>query len=222
MTKEGRGASWESPFTLADEDHSFRSMVRRLREQGEAKLGKTPELWITEFGCPVRKDISENVTFALGSGTEEEVAAILVRAFLGAEAAGVKVMTWFSFWDGPDGPMGLLAKDGRKRKAYYAFKTMSEQLGDYTLLRQVAGATHPTTGVQAYLFRSPTGHKLVVWNMEGEADILTKGQGNDSVRITDVQGQAVPVQPAQDGRVRLRLSPSPIYITGLPQDLTLE
>jgi len=222
FTKEGRGAVWESPFTLADEDHSFRSMVRRLREQGEAKLGKTPELWITEFGCPVRKDVSENVTFALGSGTEEEVAAILVRAFIGAEAAGVKVMTWFSFWDGPDGPMGLLAKDGHRRKTYYAFKIMSEQLGACTLLRQVAGATHPTTGVQAYLFRAPTGHKLVMWNMEGEADIVAEGQGTDSVCITDVQGQLVPVPLAQDGRVRLRLSPSPIYVTGWPQDWALK
>jgi len=221
LTKEGRGAAWEVPFTLADEDHSFRSMVRRLREQGVAKLGRTPELWITEFGCPVRKEVSENVTFALGSGTEEEVAAILVRAFLGAEAAGVEVMTWFSFWDGPDGPMGLLAKDGQKRQTYYAFKTMSAQLGDHTLLRHVAGAAHPTTGVQAYLFRGPSGHKLVAWNIDGTADILVEGPGHDPVQITDVQGRAVPVQRAEDGRVRLRLSPSPIYITGLPQALTL-
>jgi hypothetical protein len=222
MTKEGRGAAWESPFVLADEDRSFRSMVRRLRERGEAKLGRTPELWITEFGCPVRTEVSENVTFALGSGTEEEVAAILVRAFIGAEAAGVEAMTWFSFWDGPDGPMGLLAKNGRKRLTYYAFKTMSEQLGDYTLLRQAAGATHPTTGMQAYLFRGPAGHKLVAWNIEGEADFLTEGRGSDPVRIMDMLGQAVPVQHAQDGRVRLRLSPSPIYITELPENLALE
>ena len=222
MTKEGRGASWESPFTLADEDHSFRSMVRRLREQGEAKLGKTPELWITEFGCPVRKDVSENVTFSLGSGTEEEVAAILVRAFIGAEAAGVKVMTWFSFWDGPDGPMGLLAKNGRKRKAYAAFKTMAGQLGDYTLLRQAAGLTHPTTGVQAYLFGGPAGSKVVMWNIEGQADFLTKSQGDVPLRITDVEGQAVPLQHEKDGRVLLSLSQSPIYVTGLPADLTLD
>jgi len=222
LTKEGRGAAWEVPFVLADEDYSFRSMVRRLREQGEAKLGKTPELWITEFGCPVRKDISENVTFSLGSGTEEEVAAILVRAFIGAEAASVKVMTWFSFWDGPDGPMGLLSKDGRQRKPYYAFKTMSQQLGEYALVRQVAGVTHPTTRVQAYLFRSPTAGKLVMWNMDGETDFLTEGAASDPVRITDLQGEPVPVQRAVDGRVLLRLSASPIYITGLPDNMTLE
>jgi len=95
-------------------------------------LGPRPQLLVQDgAGCPVRKDVSENVTFTLGSGTEEEVAAILVRAFIGADAAGVKAMTWFSFWDGPDGPMGLLAKDGRKRKSYYAFETLSRQLGEY-------------------------------------------------------------------------------------------
>ena len=35
--------------------------------------------------------------------------------------------------------MGLTANDGKRRKSYYAFKTMSEQLGDYVLVRQVAG-----------------------------------------------------------------------------------
>jgi hypothetical protein len=196
-------------------------MVRRLRQQSKSKLGKTPELWITEFGCPVRKDVSENVTFALGSGTEEEVAAILLRAFVGAEAAGVEVMTWFSFWDGPDGPMGLLSKDGRTRKAYNAFRTMTEQLGDHTLLRQMAGVAHPTTGVQAYLFRSPAGSKVVAWNIEGQVNFLTNSRDNVPLRITDVQGQAVPIQHAKDGRALLSLGPSPIYITGLPEDLTL-
>jgi hypothetical protein len=76
---------------------------------------------------------------------------------IAANASDVIGVQQADLGDGPDGPMGLLAKDGRKRKPYYAFKTMSEQLGEYTLVRQVAGVTHPTKGVQARLRHS--GHR---------------------------------------------------------------
>jgi hypothetical protein len=212
VTKEGHGASWEVPFTLADEDHSFRSMVRRLRERGAAKLGKTPELWITEFGCPALKDVSENVTFQLGSATEEGVAALLVRAFIGARVAGVEVMTWFSFWDGPDGPMGLIARDGRKRQAYYAFETMSRQLGEYTLVRQVAGAEHPTTGVQAYLFRRGDDWKVVAWVVGSPGRKLPLAAALRGARATDVLGKAVEAGSDSAGRRQLDLGTSPLYL----------
>ena len=213
IAKEGYGASWERPFMLTDEDHSFRSMVRRLREQGEAKLGKTPELWITEFGCAVQENVNSNVTFELGSASEEGLAAILVRAFIGAEAAGVKAMTWFSFWDGPDGPMGLLVKDGRKRKSYYAFETMSRQLGEYTLVRQVAGGGHPTTGVQAYLFRRGGDWKLVTWAIDGPTQKLALTGALREVQAKDVLGGRVAARSDSGGVRQLELGMSPLYLS---------
>jgi hypothetical protein len=215
ITKEGYGAAWERPFTLTDEDHSFRSMVRRLREQGEAKLGKTPELWITEFGCPVQENVNSNVTFELGSTSEEGLAAILVRAFIGAEAAGVKAMTWFSFWDGPDGPMGLLAKDGRKRKSYYAFETMSRQLGEYTLVRQVAGGGHLTTGVQAYLFHKGGDWKLVTWAIDGPTRKLALTGALREAQANDVLGGRVDAGNDSAGVRQLELGMSPLYLSGV-------
>ena len=215
LTKEGRGADWEKPFVLADPDHSFRSMVRRLREQGQAKLGKAPELWITEFGCPVRQDVTQNVTFALGSGTEEEVAAILPRAFIGARAAGVKTMIWFSSWDGPDGPMGLLANDGRKRKTYHAFKTMTSQLGQFTLARQVAGQAHPAAGVQAFLFRKGAEWKLAAWTVGGPPQSLSLAGALRDARALDVLGAPVAAQKGPDGIGQLTLSGSPLYLSGI-------
>lgn len=213
--KEGYGASWERPFTLTDEDHSFRSMVRRLREQGQAKLGKTPELWITEFGCPIQENFNSNVTFELGSTSEEGLAAILVRAFIGAEAAGVKAMTWFSFWDGPDGPMGLLAKDGNKRKSYYTFETMSRQLGQYSLVRQVAGSVHLTTGVQAYLFRKGDDWKLVAWVIDGPTRKLALAGALREAQAKDVLGGTVDAETNSGGVPQLELGTSPLYLCGV-------
>ncbi len=222
IAKEGYGAPWERSFTLTDEDHSFRSMVRRLREQGAAKLGKTPELWITEFGCPVQENVNSNVTFELGSTSEEGLAAILVRAFIGAEAAGVKAMTWFSFWDGPDGPMGLLARDGRKRKSYYAFETMTRQLGEYTLVRQVAGGGHPTTGVQAYLFRGGSDWKLVTWAIDGPPRKLALTGALREAQAWDVLGKTVDAGSDAAGVRQLELGTSPLYLSGVRGDEPIE
>ncbi|MDT8300558.1 MAG: hypothetical protein RQ760_03675 [Sedimentisphaerales bacterium] len=215
IAQEGHGAAYESPFTLTDRDRSFRSMVRRLREQGEAKMGKTAELWITEFGVPVNEEISENVTFSLGKATEEELSGILVRAFVGAEAAGVKALLWFSSWDGPDGPMGLLAKDGRKRKSYYAFKTMREQLGQYILVRQVAGSTNLTTGVQAYLFWKGDDWKLVTWTIDGPTRKLALSGALREVQATDVLGTEVWSKEQPGGVRHLQLTKSPLYLSGV-------
>ncbi len=222
ISQEGKGAAYEDPFKLVDDDGSFRSMVRRLSEQGEAKMGKTPELWVTEFGCPANEDVTANVTFSLGKATEDELTGILVRAFIGAEAAGIKVFCWFSSWDGPDGPMGLIAKDGRKRKSYFAFKAMSEQLGEYSLVRQVAGGSHLTTGVQAYLFRKGNDFKVVAWNIEGEEKKLKIQGALRHAQVIDVLG--VPVNVLKDASKvpYLELAISPVYLTGIHGEKSIE
>lgn len=222
ISQEGKGAAYEAPFTLVDEDHSFRSMVRRLREQGEAKMGKVPELWVTEFGCPANEDVTANVTFSLGKATEEELTGILVRAFIGAEAAGIKVFCWFSSWDGPDGPMGLIAKDGRKRKSYYAFKTMSEQLAEYSLVRQVAGGSHLTSGVQAYLFRKGNDLKIVAWAIDGSVKKLKFQGALRNTQVTNVLGAPVNVMKDVAGVLQLELGISPFYLSGIRGEKLVE
>ena len=142
---------WARPFTLVDADGSFKSAVRRLREQCQSKMGRVPELWITEWGFPVGGKLPN------GTISEDTVAAFLPRAFITAAAAGVRALCWFSSQDSVDGPMGLRSNDGKLRKAFGAFRTMTEQIGDHVLVRQVMGQDHPTSGVQAYLFRGAQG-----------------------------------------------------------------
>lgn len=52
-TAVAHDTDWTRPFTVVDPDRSFGSAVRRLREQGRIKLGRPPEIWITEWGWPV-------------------------------------------------------------------------------------------------------------------------------------------------------------------------
>ena len=210
VAQEGSGSPQEAPFVLADPDKSFRSMVRRLREQAQAKMGKTPELWITEFGCPVRENVGPDFKYSLGKATERELTGILVRAFIGAEAAGVKTFMWFSSWDGPDGPMGLISLDGRKRQSYFAYKTLSNQLGEYSMVKQIAGDSHLTTGLQAYLFANGKDLKVVAWTIGDTPTKLTPGGALSKATMLDVLGEKL--NPAKQG---FDLGVSPVYISSI-------
>ena len=122
---------------------------------------------------------------------EDTVAAFLPRAFISAAAAGVRVLCWFSSRDSVDGPMGVTSNEGKHRKAFGAFRTMTEQIGDYVLDRQLVGQDNPTSGIQAYLFRGPKGNKLVVWSVDDKIPVILGGSEGSAIRANDVQGKAI-------------------------------
>lgn len=199
---------WVRPFTAVDPDRSFGSAVRRLREQGRLKLGRAPEIWLTEWGWPVGAE------GARGSVTEATLVGYLPRAFILAAAAGVEVLCWFSSQDSVDGPMGLVRNDGRRRSTYQAFKTMTTQLGDHLLLRQVAGAQQPTTGLQAFLFEGPQGRKLVAWSADAKPRRLPVPQADPSARGVDALGQPLVFEPGAQGAARAICGAAPVYLFG--------
>ena len=121
-----------------------------------------------------------------------------------------------------DGNYGLLRNDQTRRKTYDALKTMTQQLGAYRLVEQVAGRDHPATGVQAYLFESRAGHKLVAWNIEGPATVKLRSGSSAPVQIADHFGKAIPVEFLRDRPPVLPLSPAPVYVTGVGPGCSLE
>ena len=221
MTAVSQETGWAKPFTLVDADRSFHSAVRRLREQGQIKMGKTPALWATEWGQPVDGKAPYSLLTPDGKSTADSVAAGIPRAFISAADAGVEVVCWFSSYDSVDGAMGLRSNDGKRRPSFNAFKTMTQQLGAYVLAKHLIGADHRTSGVQAYLFRSPQNSKIVMWNIDGEAPFVVNETVRNPIRIVDVQGRDVP-RKIVNGRLQLTLSQSPIYISGLPDEVSLQ
>jgi hypothetical protein len=118
--------------------------------------------------------------------------------------------------------MGLRTNDGKRRKAFGAYRTMTEQIGDYTLVRQVIGQDHPTSGVQAYLFRGAKDNKLVIWNIDGEASVALDHLENAKIEVRDTQGESLTVNRSKDGLVRLVARPAPIYVAGVPANVSLK
>ena len=213
LTAVERHTDWVKPFVVVDEDRSFRSAVRLLRERGRVKLGRTPEMWITEWGWAIGEKIRG------GAVTEDVLVGFLPRAFITAAAAGVEVVCWFSSQDRDDGPMGLSANDGRRRKSYYAFKTMSEQLAEYTLVRQLEGAERPAAGVQAFLFRGASDYKVVIWNIDGAQRSLSLRGALSKAKAVDALGQPVVATDVPTAASSLPFASAPIYVSGLTADL---
>ena len=216
FTAVARSTDWVKPFVVVDEDRSFRSAVRLLREQGKTKLGRSPEMWITEWGWAMGDKSRE------GPVTEDILAGFIPRAFIGAAAAGVEVVCWFSSQDSVDGPIGLSRNDGTRRKSYHAFRTMSAELAEYTLVRQLEGAERPTSGVQAYLFRGALDYKLVIWNVDSAQRRLILKGALQKARAVDVVGQAVAAGQPPSDELSFPFSTAPIYVSGLTGDLEVK
>ena len=111
--------------------------------------------------------------------------------------------------------MGLTSNEGKHRKAFGAFRTMTEQIGDYVLDRQVVGQDSPTSGVQAYLFRGAQGNKLVIWSVDDKIPVILGRSKGSAIRAKDVQGKAIAAKADADGRVRLVVGAEPIYVSGV-------
>ena len=210
--------SWIEPWTIIDDDRSNRSCMRRLRAQYLEKIGRPMEMYITEWGHPVG-----GKGFKPGTKmSEDDIAAYLPRAYMSGVAAGARVVCWHVSQDMGDGPMGLIRNDQTKRKTYYVLKNMVEQLGDYRMVKQIAGADNTTTGIQAYLFEGDAGYKLVAWNIEGPAKALFEPGYTLRPRVLDLFGKSVNFGYSKDGPPILKLDRAPIYIEGIGAECSLE
>ncbi|MGE5787965.1 MAG: hypothetical protein ACM3ZE_25450, partial [Myxococcales bacterium] len=207
---------WMSPFVGVDNDCSFGSAVRRLREQGQKKLGRTPGMWITEWGWPVDQATANGTVFS-----EDTVAAWLPRAFVLAEAAGAETLCWFSTQDNVDGPMGLTTNSGEKRKSYRTFKTLSDTLGDFFYKGQVVGSDHRSSGTQAFAFWRDSYTKLVVWSVEPSLEWLKLEGQIQSAKITDAYGQAVTPVKNATGAAFVPIGAAAVYLDFPTQSVPL-
>ena len=207
---------WTRPFVVVDRDAAFESAVARLREAGAHALGRPPALWITEWGYHLG-DQGEH-----GRITEDVIAAYLPRAFVLSASAGARATCWFSSEDQNDGTWGLVANDGRKRKAYDAYRAMSRALGRSSFVRRVAGETHRTSGLQAYLFCEPAARcTLVAWDAGDVSRHLRLDGVLARATVTDVYGAPLAPAPLPDGTRAIPIGAAPVYVSGLGRDAPL-
>lgn len=202
------GSDWTKPFQVVDADRSFASAIHRLRDHGRAKLGRQPEIWLTEWGWRVGEDVPE------GRLTEAMQAVFLPRAFILAEAAGAQALMWFSFHDSTDGAYGLISKRDERRLSFRAFQTLSTELGDFALAARLSDPSQRTAGLQAFLFNKAGVRKVAMWSADNQTRLVTPPATWSVRRVVDAFGDAV--TPSDAGT-------RPTYLVGaVPVYLELE
>jgi len=211
----GADTEWLKPFPVIDQDRSMRSLYRNLRNQYTKKLGRTPEIWATEWGYHLGGKIGEEEKV-----TEETVAAFLPRAYIISAAENIRCLNWYVL--NADEAYNLVANDGRERLSYQAFKVMSRQLGPCRLLRQINGYDHPTQGIQAFLFEGPMRYQVAAWCIEGPQEVTLETNSSWPIQAIDNLGNPVEIRSNQDHLAVIKLSRAPVYITGMDSDCAIQ
>ena len=207
-TNFGPDVEWARPFTIVDEDRSFASAVRRVRQQYGNVLDHDPEIWVTEWGYRIGDPLAPE-----GPMTESLAAAYLPRMYIIAAAQNIRGTFWHNLQDLNDGPYGLLRNDGEPREAYTSFKTMTQELAEYKLIKSLSGESHPTEGLHAYLFEGEADWKIAAWNIEGQSWIEIETTATTPLEAVNHLGDFVQINYLRNGTPVIRLGIGPVYIT---------
>lgn len=175
------------------------------------KYGKPKEIWITEIGWP---------TNVGGNGSSEaKQAAMIVRTYIQAIVSGVVQKTfWYNYRnDGMDPNynehnFGIIRPDLSAKPAYTSFGVMTRALEGKRFVRSL----DTPDGVCAYLFEGSAGRTIAAWAVSGTS-ILTI-MSRTPVSVMDIVGATTQRRPV-DGKVVITVSQSPVFISGVPQDV---
>ena len=164
-------------------------------------FGLNKPVWVTELaehGYPNNPD------------SLAQQARYVIRGYARGLAAGVENITWYALVTPNDSyHQGLLFDDLTPKPAFYAYKTMTAELGGYAYAR-----TLNVPNVEGYVFATPCGHeKTVAW---GSGRLTFPG---GRLRVVDrwgnktfiADGGAGDADGAQNGIVTLQLSADPVF-----------
>jgi hypothetical protein len=180
---------------------------RVLTAQGWLKAhtrkGEVRPLWLSEIGWAACKSGGPNCPSAL-THSEQEPATFMVRAYAVALALGVQQVSYFQLEDKFDGKWGDPAGDAaaildikangyRPKAAYFAYKTMAEQLTNARFLG--FGAAHSyrynprdqnRNGTYHMRFALPGGARVdLLWRTAGEQNVtIPLDLGRDGALIS--------------------------------------
>jgi len=201
LTAVAHDTDWTRPYMVVDEDRSFSSAMRRLFAFGQEKLGKRPEIWLTEWGWGVGEKSAQ------GPVSEEAVADYLPRAFILAAAAGAEATCWFSARDSVDGPMGLTDNQDNKRKAYKAFETLNASLGKARFVCPLPAGEGAMATTHRYLFSDEGGPIVASWQAVPALTGKGKVEYSRPAAAPLCAGQAAATQGLQPGLPHVTVLP---------------
>lgn len=166
----------------------------------------------TEMGYPTYNGRS----WAVRGMTQEQQANYLVRMHLHMIASGLRRIFLYALQDeGTDSTnmehnFGIIDYYGKPKVSYYAYKTMTSQLGETLFDDVLEGTENPYYG---YRFRklAEDGYITTLWDAAGKSQAVLKlDAAEEKVVIYDLLGNRREVAAGQE--ITLTISEGPIYI----------
>lgn len=176
--------------------------TKHLRNRMHTCFGVDKPVWVTEIG---------EHGFA-GASSLAEQARYVIQGNARGLAAGAEHITWYAL-NAPNDPWAfeLLFDDWTPKPAFYAYQTLTSELGGYEHAR-----TLDVPNVEGYVFEDPSLHeKTVAWG-SGTLSFTPA----DQLRVVDRQGTETFVEDggpgdvdgSLNGAVELQLSADPVFV----------
>ncbi len=171
-----------------------------------ARYGKPSELWVTEMGW----------TTAPGRFTEREQADWIVRAYVQALSEGVANLNVHIFGDWNNASVsekyfGITRTDHTPKPAAIAYATMTRNLEGARYAGRLDWLGRAAYG---YVFLRDGEPLLVLWNAGADGVPAELPVGAATVRVESLDGR-VEELACEEGRMRLKLGQSPVFVTGV-------
>ena len=187
------------PFPEGNYYLELRNATRLAR-----RLGKK-EVWVTETGRGAFGD---------------QQAAFLARAFIISlifRNKGINRVFWYQMFYDPREAMGLLFENGRRRRSFYAYKTLTHLLEGARWAGTARTRGGPAKGrVFALRYRTRNSTVIAVWRNTtlpffGEEEKVKVRVGRRPLSAVDLYGNEISV--TRDGRwVEIPCSWRPVYL----------
>jgi hypothetical protein len=166
--------------------------------------GVDKPLWVTELAEHGYAGQPESLT---------RQARYVIQGYARGLAAGVENITWYALATPNDTyEQGLLFDDWTPKPAFYAYRTLTDQLAGYEYARTVSA-----DGVEGYVFRNPCGQeKTVAWGSgrltfaPAHGLYVVDREGNETI-IED--GRTGDADGTLNGAMQVRLSADPAFLT---------
>jgi len=205
--------------------HYYPGFAHIWEPYGRELIGKTIYLRskLAQYGLNrpiVCTEIGEHSDASRG-GSDEAQSRYVVKTFAWTMAADLEYTTWFALRDiTGDFPYiyGLLNLNWQRKPSFYAYQTLTGQLGGARFVRTVSAAELGHPAAEGYAFRNEGQDIYVVWtNDENTHSVRFEGSTAQVVSKYGVWSSVADGDDGVvDGLVTVDVGPSPVYVRPSP------
>jgi len=167
------------------------------------------------------------------AGSPERQSRYVPQMYVRGLASGLKAAFWYAMMDYGGLGYGLLTAGNEPKKAYWAYKTLTEEMTGFTYMRTLTTVDTGSVDIEGYAFENANQKQKWVVYIPPQKEGVTRNMAFPFSRVRrvahekyeGVSGTPIPgavkeiadgdtddLGPAGDGKVTLQVTVDPIYV----------